>query len=408
MKIESDFIAMLNLLGVASSGNEISIGEYNADNVLKYAKEQSVIPLVVSAMKNLGPQYNMGVLRMASKNIADLAYIRQIFNELESKNIKFAVLKGESVACFYKDCDLRISGDVDILIEESDEKKVLEVFSKYGYTYSERTAERNETVLIHPERKIVEVHVALYDKTREDIFFGDVANIEHPYMKMSTRNLGEFYALSPDDGICFLYLHFIKHFLSLGAGVRPLLDIVLYTKYYKDVINWDAFFEKITKIHYFDMYKYILSIAVKYMGFKTDDFPKIEYDFEKADKVLADLQYSGLFGNNGTDLAQFKRIYEEKRNKKYGFVNYEEYSKKYAVSKIKIIFPPYKVMRHKYNFLIKHSYLLPVAWFYRIVGAILKVILKKEKISVYMQINKTQTNEAVEKRIQLMEDINLI
>lgn len=406
MKVETDFIAMLGLLAKAAAGNDINIGQFNRENVLRYADEQSVLPLVCSQLPELAASGK--ILRMAAKNISDLAYIRLIFNELEKNGIKFAVLKGESVACLYQNPDLRISGDVDILMDEADEAKALYVFEKYGYRHEERKPGENENVLIHPMRKIVELHVALYDKTREDIFFGDTGNAAKPYIKVSSPNMGEFYALAPDDGIMFLYLHFIKHFLSSGAGVRQLLDIVMYSKRYKNEIDWQAFFEKIDKIHYKKMYSYILSAAVKYMGFEKSDFRDVEYDFEAAEKVLADLQYSGLFGKNEENLAQFKRVYEEKRNQKYGFVDYEDYSKKYTVSKIKILFPSAKVLRGRYKYLEKHRWLLPAAWVQRIVSAGLAVVLGRKDASRYTSINKIKTNQDIEQRIKLMEDIDML
>lgn len=156
------------------------------------------------------------------------------------------------------------------------------------------------------------------------------------------------------------------------------------------------------------MYSYILSAAVKYMGFEKSDFHDVEYDFEAAEKVLADLQYSGLFGKNEENLAQFKRVYEEKRNQKYGFVDYEDYSKKYTVSKIKILFPSAKVLRGRYKYLEKHRWLLPAAWVQRIVSAGLAVVLGRKDASRYTSINKIKTNQDIEQRIKLMEDIDML
>lgn len=54
MKVETDFIAMLGLLAKAAAGNDINIGQFNRENVLRYADEQSVLPLVCSQLPELG------------------------------------------------------------------------------------------------------------------------------------------------------------------------------------------------------------------------------------------------------------------------------------------------------------------------------------------------------------------
>ena len=406
--IDSDFITMMRLMTNAATDNNIDVESFDKSKVLQYAKEQSVLPLVYSVMNISDDKYKQAVLRTVSKNISDLSYIRKILDEVHKNNINYVILKGESVAAVYKDPALRMSGDVDILVDEKDEDRVLEIFSQYGYSYTKRPEWGNETELYHPSKKLVEIHVALYDKSREDIFFGPVGNITEPYMRITTENLGEIDVLSPNDGIMFLYLHFVKHFLSSGAGIRQLLDVVMYSRFYRDKIDWDKLFEKLKSIHYLQLYSYLLSAAVKYMGFKKEDFPRVDYDFERADKVLADLQHCGIFGHNEADLAQFKRIYEKKRNEKYGFVNYDNYEKRYHASKIKLIFPSCKVMEKKYEYLRNHSYLLPFAWIQRIVSVGFGMLTKKKKIEKYININNINTNDVIDDRMKLMEELDMI
>ena len=406
--IDSDFISMICLLTNAATDNNLVVGNFDESKVFKYAKEQSVLPLVFSALNTPDSRYRQMILGAVSKNISDLSYIRRILDKLQKNGIDFVILKGESVAAIYRNPDLRMSGDVDILVDEKDEEKALEIFSEYGYSYTKRPEWGNETALYHPSKKMVEIHISLYDKAREDIFFGKVGSITEPYMKITTDNLGEIKVLSPNDGIMFLYLHFVKHFLSSGAGIRQLLDVVMYSRYYKDKINWDKFFEKLENVHYLQLYSYILSAAIKYMGFKKEDLPNVDYDFGRADKVVADLQHCGIFGHNEADLAQFKRIYEKKRNEKYGFVDYDEYEKRYSVSKFKVLFPPLEVMKSKYEYLKKHSYLLPFAWLYRITSAGFAMLTKKKRIEKYTNINTVTTNKAIENRMKLMEELDII
>lgn len=403
--LDSDFTAMLHLLTNAATDNNVTVESFDEKKVLEFARQQAVLPLVCSELGGSCKQITLGAV---AKNISDLSFIRSILSELRKNNIEFVILKGESVSAVYKNPDLRISGDVDILVDRKDEKKTLEIFSGFGYSYNKRPEWENETVLFHPSRKLVEIHVDLYDKTREDLFFGKNGNVNKPYRRITTDNLGEIQVLSPDDGITFLYLHFVKHFLSSGAGVRQLLDIVLYSRHYKDEIQWDNFFDKLSQIHYLQLYSYIISAAVKYMGFKKEELPCVDYDFERADKIIADLQYSGIFGHNEADLKKFKQIYEKRRNEKYGFVDYDKYEKIYKVSRLKMIFPKLSIMKEKYAFLEKHSYLLPLAWLHRIISTGIGILTKKKNAEKYINVNTAETNNAIENRMKLMEELDLI
>lgn len=404
--IDNNFLSMIRLLTNAATGNNIDVENFDEDKVFQYAQEQSVLPLVCSALN--ADKYKRLILGAVSKNITDLSYVRSILDEMSENNIEYAILKGESIANIYKVPELRISGDIDILVDEKDEANALEIFSKHGYTYTKRPEWGNETALYHQSMKIVEIHVALYDQTRKDLFFGDAGNIRDTYMKITTNNLGEINILSPNDGIMFLYLHFVKHFLSSGAGIRQLLDVVIYSKYYKDKIDWDGFFNRLESIHYLQLYVYILSAAVKYMGFTKEELPDINYDFDRADKLVEDLQHSGIFGCNEAELAVFKRIYEKKRNEKYGLVDYDEFAKCYHYSIPKLIFPPFYTMRKRYEYLNKYPYLLPIAWMQRFVALGLGFLKGNKNIKTYININKVITNKSIDKRMQLMEELDII
>lgn len=60
-----------------------------------------------------------------------------LFNQMKKENITFAVRKGESLSCYYKDPTHRISGDTDILIDEKDKQKTVGILESLGYKMGE-------------------------------------------------------------------------------------------------------------------------------------------------------------------------------------------------------------------------------------------------------------------------------
>ena len=273
--LDKNFIAMTNFLMLSSVGKcNIIPDDIDISVVLKYASEHAVIPLVVAGIKKHGKYSSEPVLetleiismQMVAKNIQSCFIVKNIFEDYKKDNIDYAVLKGESIASLYVEPDLRISGDIDLLVSEKDEKKALKILEKYGYFYEVRPSWFNETICKHKNQKNIEIHTDLFDESRNDIFFKNIKIKSNAFSVITTSNYGEISVLNPDDGILFVYLHFVKHFLSSGAGIRQFTDVIVYSRHYLNEIDWNRFFSVLKEISYYDLFRFLISIATEFLG----------------------------------------------------------------------------------------------------------------------------------------------
>lgn len=413
--LDKNFIAMANFLTLAAVGECGRIpDDTDISAVLKYATEHAVFPLVVSGIEKNGKHPEVAVqflslsLQLVAKNIQNGYIVKEIFDSFKKEGIEYAVLKGESIASLYIEPDLRLSGDVDLLVSQKCEKKALKILGKFGYYYHKRDSWFNETIAKHDKYKTIEVHTALFDETRKDIFFMNMTEEPQSFMEIDTANYGRISTLAPDDGIMFVFLHFVKHFLSAGAGVRQLLDVIVYSMHYFDDINWEKFFTLLKQIKYYNIYTYIVSIATEYLGISKNKLPDVEIDRVSAEKVFEDLQAGGAFGHNEKELEQFKMVYERKRYDLFLNGDYDLYKNKYKKPKLKLIFPELSYMKGKYPYVARVPALVVVAWIERILKAGIKFILRKRKASEYIGKKEVVENSKIADRMKLMEELGLI
>ena len=297
--LDKNFIAMSKYLSLAAIGRCGEMpDEIDITSVVKFAAQQAVIPLVAAGIQKEGKYISEHVflktqeivLQMLAKNIQNGFVIKSIFEDYKKENIDYAVLKGESIAALYKEPDLRISSDVDLLVSPKHEKKALKILEKYGYYYNKRSKWSNETVAKHDKYKLIEVHCELFDESRNDIMFNHINKSPDKFEKLNTENYGVINVLSPDDGLMFVFLHFVKHFLSAGAGMRQLMDVIVYSMKHLNDIDWNKFYSDIKQLKYYNLFAGIITVSLKIFEISEAKLPDVEIKEDVAIKILKDIQ----------------------------------------------------------------------------------------------------------------------
>ena len=154
----------------------------------------------------------------------------------------------------------------------------------------------------------------------------------------------------------FLLLHFVKHFLHGGVGIRQILDIIIYSETYGDKINWSYIYDTLDTLNILILIENIFALSHQYLAF---DFDKItlpdHYNINNYDynDLLNDIIDAGIFGKSSAERLHSSTI----------TLNAMDSGKS---SIRKSLFPSIKTMSRKYNYLNKYPILLPVAWLQRI------------------------------------------
>ena len=150
----------------------------------------------------------------------ELNRIRETLNAAE---ISFIPLKGAVIRDYYPEKWMRTSGDIDLLVHESDMERAIRILTeKLGYTFKVKCDET--VVMTYKEHTHVELHYSIneFDTERQTIF-DDCWTYAHLVDGYEYQFENEFF-------LTYFYAHAAKHFAHGGCGVRPFIDCFLLNK----------------------------------------------------------------------------------------------------------------------------------------------------------------------------------
>ncbi|MDD3693268.1 MAG: nucleotidyltransferase family protein [Oscillospiraceae bacterium] len=372
---------------------------------LKAAKQCSFFNVSESEMNALNDE----MIAAAAKNIQRLSISREVFSEFNKAGISYCLLKGESLAALYNEPSCRISGDTDILIPIEKETECVAIMEKLGYSVPEKSPTSHHICCHHPIGGLVELHLRLYDELFEDVWFNNKMFNQEPYRKINLDENIRVPVLGITDGYIFTALHFIKHFLSRGAGVRQMMDTLLYAINYKNEIDWNRVNQLMRYLKYDRFMDCVYQIGAEYCKLPVcvPDFQPVEDGLHL--RVLEDMETGGVFGQSQKGRENFFYRYTQARFETFKKnENYQKYMNDWKRQPlVKRLFPSRKAIFMKYPYVQKSVLLLPAAWVHRIIDLLIRVLTKKRKMSELYRVP-SPDNDIVEKRMDLIKDLNMI
>lgn len=394
-----DFNDLLHLYACAIYNKPIDEGTYNIENILKFAKKHEILQTVFLSVKKL---YKDGKTNLTSEqfNALNLQFVSSIalnvrktqgayeaIEELENNGVKCCLLKGDSVARFYASPETRISSDIDVLINEEDEIKSIEILKNLDFTVKEKGVNDHHYKAISPDNAILEVHTMLYSKSTEKIIFGGHINYSKDYTKIELANDVTVNTLNTFDNALYLTAHLLKHFVNSGVGLRQVSDLLIFVNNFKDEIDFERYFETLEKVKFLKLILTVFKIGNKYFG--TDLPLKYDVDDLLVEKLLDDMENGGVFGNKNVRTTAF---YSQ-----FASLRMNDENKKYKMRSTKKLFPRLSEMQKMYPFLKECPFLLPVAHLMRFYRIFARIFFKKK-----------DKNELNEKTFSLFKDFDII
>lgn len=402
-----EFEELLRFFGSSALGYEYtSDSEVDISSIYRISTEQGIWQTVYISLSKCYDlsKYQNHVLNDVAKNIRRNEFVRNIVDKLEHEGIGCCYLKGITVARFYSEPDCRISGDTDILIKKDDVGRVRELLNKYGFDIEKNEGNMHHFEARHKIGGLLEVHIALYQKYVDDMLFKNLLTFSEEYIFVDIDGY-KIKTLGINDGLNHLTAHYIKHFINKGVGVRQLMDLLLYMKYYQDEINWEEYNKMWKEIGFYNLIEILKGIGVKYwnMNFKS-------YSTKYTNDLLTDIENGGLFGFNEVERKEFFNIFlaEKNRNNIGEFKKYMD--KNYSQKFIWRLFPNKEYMvRGGYSHAAKGTIYLFFAYLQRIKVLALKFLKKEKKFSETVSYEiKTVNNDIEKERLELMRKIGVI
>ena len=356
--------------------------DYNIDNILSLAKKHEILQSVFFAFKKLVNEEKLNVdkakfAHLNAQIMSDIALnirrkqgLYETIEELEEKGIKCCLLKGDSIGRFYANPHARVSDDIDILIDEKDEKKAIEILKELEFNIVERKKIDHHFEAFSYDNSILEVHIKLYSDVTKDLVFDGIINYSKDYIKAELPSGNIVNTLNVNDNAFYLTAHFLKHFISGGVGLRQISDMLVFFDKYKSEIDFNLYFETFDKLRFSKLICAVFKLGNDYFNL---DF-KIPYETndEIYIKFLTCIEENGVFGTGEKVFSSFRETFISKRaGKRYT----DEYKK---LTGIKRIFPGYKHMTILFPILLKMPFLLPFTYIIRIAKACFNIKKKKD------------------------------
>lgn len=276
-----------------------------------------------------------GRLFKKQKSIAVYRYMQmnracqEIFELFEVAEIAYLPLKGAIIRAFYPEEWMRISCDIDILINEEDLKKAcFELINKLGYTQGRKNY--HDIPLNSPNGVHLELHFHIKEATSTiDGVLGGVWDYVNPTAVGKCR-----YSMTNEFFLFHQLAHMSYHFVKGGCGIRPFLDCyLLMNKMDYDKVVLNDLFERGSIKQFADVVFDISKVWFEVQANATSDSDR---------QLLNYILYGGVYGNR-----ENRTVSEQVRN---GSV---------ALNILKKIWLPYDLLKNEYRYLEGRKYLLP-------------------------------------------------
>lgn len=250
------------------------------------------------------------------------AYAQSQLVELLNKNeLKHLILKGLSAAKDYKKPQLRSLGDVDFLVDTSEQDKIEKLLIEQGYERWEEKEHACHVVFRKPHAHL-EMHYEI-----AGIPFGEVGEKVRKYLDRAINKFdvceldgNKFNTPIPEIQGAVLLLHMQHHMLGEGLGIRHMCDWLRFVSATRDVSFWEEkFLPFIKEIGLFTYAETMTKTCAIYLGGYLPEWAK-NADETLCFEIIVDMFKNGNFGKKDASRAMSGNLISEhgKNGTKHG------------------------------------------------------------------------------------------
>lgn len=285
--------------------------------IMRLAEEQSVVGVVAAGLEHVidvkvpqvwALQFAGQAIQLEQRNKAMNAFVAKLIELLRKEDVYAILVKGQGIAKCYEKPLWRASGDVDLLLSESNYERAKDFLTPLATDVeTEYTHFKHQGMTV--DGWVVELHGTLHsrlsksvdngiDEVQKDVFYG--GNVR------SWDNGGtQVFLPSPDNDVIFVFTHILHHFFFEGIGLRQICDWCRLLWTYKDSLNRELLESRIRKMGLMSEWKAFAAFAVKWLGMPAEAMPLLDSSnvqefkkFEKkADKICKFVLEVGNFGH---------------------------------------------------------------------------------------------------------------
>ena len=274
-------------------------GCVDLSEIYRLAEEQSVVGLVAAGLDHVvGVKLPKGdvlqfvgqALQLEQRNNAMNDFIAILIDKMRNAGIYSVLVKGQGVAQCYERPLWRSSGDVDLLLSDSNYEKARELLhslSAVTMPYERYSKHLGMTI----DSWLVEIHGTLrtglsrrvdkaIDDVQKDVFYG--GNV-----RLWNNGSTTVFLPAPDNDVFFVFTHFLMHFYREGMNLRQICDWCRLLWTYRETINHKLLESRICKAGLMTEWKSFAALAVEYLGMSVEAMPYYDTKFKnKGERLL--------------------------------------------------------------------------------------------------------------------------
>ncbi|MFL0198749.1 nucleotidyltransferase family protein [Clostridium sp. WILCCON 0269] len=388
---------LVYLLSAAIRGKKFNNNEIDNVNwirVFEMAKEQDIYTLLYPIIKDMDdksrPQNDIMLEWKKSTILATLIQVQNIkkigsllraFNEAE---IQVMGLKGLVLRKLYPVKELRLMGDIDILIHRDDLDEAEKILLNLGYFEDHR--DLKHIFFLHKHFLPIELHWLLFDMqiNKNSNYVEKVIWENTEISNISGANL---LIPSVENQILHLCVHMAWHFKYAGFGFRQLCDLVILVEAEGHKVNWNTFYEKVERckienfvVAIFEICRRMFNMIVpnKLNNKNLEISEHSEYIDMIIDNIFAGGVHGGIYGRSSLGLVDYNLLSYYESNRQSDSLKGKF---KYMVG---FLFPRSHRLSKRYNYAKEHPMFIPIAWMHRMMYGILRKDFSMEQKSLLL------------------------
>ena len=364
MTLTSTETQFLHIANVAISGGDLPVEKVDWPAIFTLANQQKLLPILFEAVRKTPAAEESAALFAVTKQQVIGQVLNQtirsaefadLYHKLRTVGLHPIVVKGQLCSRLYPLKDHRISADDDLYIPDAEFMTCHEQLLVNGLTTDTPADELSTADEVSYTKKgsplYIELHRHLFDSS-EDAH----DELNHFFIDLKPVEIDGFLAMPPHEHLLYLILHAYKHFVRSGIGLRQFCDIGLWAREYHAEIDWQRLHDQCASVHAATFAAAAFRIAREYLGIDFD-LPALWDSPIDVEPLLHDTLCGGVYGSNDSTRLHSSTV-------TLNAVKASRTGEKSSV--LSTVFPKREYLEHRYPYLKKRPYLLPVAWVQRI------------------------------------------
>ena len=354
----------LHIAKAAISGGDLPAEKVDWPAIFALANQQKLLPILFEAVrKTPAAEENAALFAVTKQQVIGQvlnqtvrsAEFSDLYHKLCAAGSHPIVVKGQLCSRLYPLKDHRISADDDLYIPDAEFMACHEQLLANGLTTDTPADELTTADEVSYKKEgsplYIELHRHLFDSA-EDAH----DELNHFFADLNPVEIDGLLAMPPHEHLLYLLLHAYKHFVRSGIGLRQFCDIGLWARAYHAEIDWQRLHEQCESVHAATFAAAAFRIAGDYLGIEFD-LPAPWDGSIDVEPLLHDTFCGGVYGSNDLTRLHSSTV-------TLNAVKASRTGEKSSV--LRTVFPKCEYLEHRYPYLKKRPYLLPVAWVQRL------------------------------------------